>query len=88
MTGAAGGVSSAVAVRDATGDGVLGDVTGAAGLKAMPRVVFQVASRWLVSLALLTMMEPRVPYAVIVDGVAGGAGGECRCRNGCWGCRR
>ena len=54
----------------------------------MPRVVFQVALRWLVSLALLTVGASRVPYAVIVDGVAGGAGGDCRCRNGCWGCRR
>ena len=54
----------------------------------MPRVVFQVALRWLVSLVLLTVRARRVPYAVIVDGVAGCAGGDCRCRNGRWGCRR
>ena len=53
----------------------------------MPQVVFRV-TRWLVSLALLTVRAPRVPYAVIVDFVAGGAGGDCRCRNGRLGCRR
>ena len=54
----------------------------------MPQVVFQVASLWLLSLALFTVRAPRVPYAVIVDGVAGCAGGDCRCRTGRWGCRR
>ena len=51
-------------------------------------MVFQVALWWLVSLALLTVRPLRVSYAVIVDSVAGGAGGDSRRRNGRWGCRR
>ena len=53
----------------------------------MPRVLFRV-TRWLVTLALLTVRAPWVPYAVIVVGVAGGAGGDCRCRKRRWGCSR
>ena len=50
---------------------------------AMLRVL-QVTPGWLVPLVVLTVKVMRVMYAVTANGAAGDAGGDCRCRNGCW----